>query len=87
MCKARLGGLREKGAVTVAPFTPNRAPFQPGPFTPGLSAGRAGLPSFPPHPQSRDLGGGEVEEGASKGPSSRLTTSLWELGHRPQHHK
>lgn len=31
--------------------------------------------------------GGKVEEGASKGPSPCLTTCLWELGHRPRHHK
>ena len=44
-------------------------------------------PPLPLPTQSRGLGGGEVEEGASKGPSPCLTTCLWELGHWPQHHK
>ena len=55
--------------------------------SPGLSAGRVGLHSSASPPLRGLGGGGETEEEASEGPSPCLTTCLWELGHRPQHHK
>ena len=66
-CRAR---LRENRAGTAAAFTSTKGPFQPGPFTPGFSAGRAGLPplSLPLMAEAREGRGarGEVAVQASK---------------------
>lgn len=84
LCRA---GLRENTAVTVAAFTPNRGPFPARALHTRVFCRESRPPSSVPPTHGRGRGRGEVEEGASKGPSPCLTTCLWELGRRPQHHK
>lgn len=72
--------------MTVASFTPNSNPSSAGSLHARAFCREIRPLSVSPT-DSKGPGGGEVEEGTSKGPSPCLTTCLWEFGRRPQHHK
>lgn len=73
--------------MTVASFTPNSDPSSARSLHARAFCREIRPPSSVFLTDSKGPGGGEVEEETSKGPSPCLTTCLWELGRRPQHHK